>query len=137
MNVSRLDFLLSVLHCSEKDLLKELSKFKSNYEHMESLDYLWDSNIYLHDENAKIEKGKTITKDKTLLTDVYFNKYNNNDICQFYYPLSSIHNQQTPTTLSVVNSSNYSVNIKLTRRNIINYYIKLNLTPINLGDKNV
>lgn len=60
MNVSRLDFLLSVLHCSEKELLKELSKFKSNYEHMESLDYLWDSNIYLHDENAKIEKGKTI-----------------------------------------------------------------------------
>ena len=130
MNVSRLDFLLSVLHCSEKELLKELSKFKSNYEHMESLDYLWDSNIYLHDENAKIEKGKTITKDKTVLTNVYFNKYNNNDICQFYYPLSSIHNQHTTTTLSVVNSSNCSVNIKLTRRNIINYYIKLNLTPI-------
>ena len=130
MNVSRLDFLLSVLHCSEKELLKELSKFKSNYEHMESLDYLWDSNIYLHDENAKIEKGKTITKDKAVLTDVYFNKYNNNDICQFYYPLSSIHNQQTLTTLSVVNSSNCNVNIKLTRRNIINYYVKLNLTPI-------
>ena len=133
MNVSRLDFLLSVLHCSEKELIKELSKFKSNYEHMESLDYLWDSNIYLHDENAKIEKGKTqLTKDKSVLSDVYFSKCNNNDICQFYYPPSVIHNRNnnTPSSLMVFNSSNCCVNIKSTRRNIINYYVKLHLTPI-------
>ena len=133
MNVSRLDFLLSVLNCSEKELLKELSKFKSNYEHMESLDYLWDSNIYLHDENTKIEKGKAqLNKDKSVLSNAYFNKYNNNDICQFYYPLSFSNNSNnsTPSSMVAFNSSSCCVNIKLTRRNIINHYVKLNLSPI-------